>query len=497
MGDSFNPYVCCLRTVLPDHQQKLTAGGYEPLRPLSTREHVQLLRQELADMRTQLLQRQPPRDLKDEAYEQQRAFDQLLRRAEQAQASNRDSSGAEEEVEEEEESVSDAEGEPTSPRTAQAPAAATAVAALAAVAGSDVQEAPAAAPPPSAAAITGTEVGGMGMLQRFMSLIGTPKTDEEAAASLQRLLSLGAHQRLVLPGTTTLAPAEQQQQQGLVLPSAAAMAQTQQPQQGPQLLLPPPVLAAPLRPRQQESQQPLRQQTQQTQMQQAQAQQLWPSVVHPRFLPSSQGFPPQAAGAMSRAGIRGFNMALAPYSQAEQQPVTQLQRIAAAAAAAAVAAVQQIGSSSAEGATHAATAAAAAAAIAAIPPCTPCTPSLPPQEVNHSSSKAQVRVIPEPRTFQSVQHLMLWANQPRFEGKSVLQLESAGDIKWRSQRPVDRVLWRKLSLVVRRVNARSSSSPSPGTCGTWRRRQLLPDELTKAARPAAQMRLLTDLDGDS
>jgi hypothetical protein len=46
---------------------------------------------------------------------------------------------------------------------------------------------------------------------------------------------------------------------------------------------------------------------------------------------------------------------------------------------------------------------------------------------------------------------MAWVSAPRVNGKSVLQLESAGDVSWRKGQKLWRPLCRKLNLVVRRV----------------------------------------------
>jgi hypothetical protein len=77
------------RQKLRAYQEKLAAGGYEPLRLLGTREEVQQLHaksdamtgmmqrqrdDELQGLQDQLQQRQPPRSLENEEFEQERAL---------------------------------------------------------------------------------------------------------------------------------------------------------------------------------------------------------------------------------------------------------------------------------------------------------------------------------------------------------------------------------------------------------------------------------------
>ncbi|KIZ01166.1 hypothetical protein MNEG_6796 [Monoraphidium neglectum] len=64
-----------------------------------------------------------------------------------------------------------------------------------------------------------------------------------------------------------------------------------------------------------------------------------------------------------------------------------------------------------------------------------------------AASGVEMRAISKLSTFMSIPHLM----GRRFNGKSVLQLKSAGDISWRKGQKLWKPLWRKLNLVVRRV----------------------------------------------
>lgn len=130
----------------------------------------------------------------------------------------------------------------------------------------------------------------------------------------------------------------------------------------------------------------------------------------------------------------------------------------AAAAVAAVAAVQRSGAASAAAAAAAAAAAVAATGAAAGAPPGPASGT----DGGGSSSsgvKVAVRVIPELRSFKSVAEVMRWASVPRFGGKSVLELESAGDIEWRRGQKNSKVVWRKVSLVIRRVSELKAQGP--------------------------------------
>lgn len=69
------------------------------------------------------------------------------------------------------------------------------------------------------------------------------------------------------------------------------------------------------------------------------------------------------------------------------------------------------------------------------------------------------RVIPEPRTFQDVEGVMRWASTPRFDGKSVLQLEDANQIAWRAEQPHGKTVWRKINLIIKRVRRLKDQRP--------------------------------------
>jgi hypothetical protein len=93
--------------MLQAYQQQLADGGYDMLRPRSTREHVlevaaglaalrgELKQRDLEQQRQQLQQRQQPRDLVDEIYEQDKELEDLLRCADNDAASDGTAAGME------------------------------------------------------------------------------------------------------------------------------------------------------------------------------------------------------------------------------------------------------------------------------------------------------------------------------------------------------------------------------------------------------------------
>ena len=61
------------------------------------------------------------------------------------------------------------------------------------------------------------------------------------------------------------------------------------------------------------------------------------------------------------------------------------------------------------------------------------------------------RAIPQLKDFSSPSQLLAWANRKQFGGRSVVEMEDAGDTKWRTQQRCGNQLWRKVNLVLRRI----------------------------------------------